>query len=147
MRRRTTIIIALLLIALLVAGVVNLFQIRNAKGLQSITANPGNVTSQPIPPCRPGDVVFVVSLSQPAQREISVSYATADGSAVAGRDYVAASGTLTFGLHNRDELICVGRPSPTTPAPASTFVMRLSNPVGALLRTAQVTGTISASAD
>ncbi len=39
---------------------------------------------------------FTVSLSPAASLEVSVSYATADGTAEAGSDYESASGTLTF---------------------------------------------------
>ena len=136
--------IALLLIVLLVAGVVNLFQIRNAKGLQTITANPGNVTAQAVQPCNKGDVVFVVSLSQPAQRAITVDFATADGTAIAGRDYTAATGTLSFSPQTRDRLICVTRPTDAASTTATTFVVKFSHPAGALLNTGQVIGTISA---
>lgn len=39
---------------------------------------------------------FTVSLAVAYDQEVSVSYATADGTATAGVDYVATSGTLTF---------------------------------------------------
>ena len=39
---------------------------------------------------------FTVTLSRPAARPVTVAYATADGTAQAGADYTAASGTLTF---------------------------------------------------
>jgi Ca2+-binding RTX toxin-like protein len=40
--------------------------------------------------------VFTVTLSEPAAQELTFDYATRDGSAVAGEDFVAATGTLTF---------------------------------------------------
>ena len=40
--------------------------------------------------------VFTVSLSSASAQTITVNYATADGSAQAGRDYQAATGSLTF---------------------------------------------------
>ncbi|MEQ6202184.1 Calx-beta domain-containing protein [Sulfitobacter sp. HNIBRBA2951] len=40
--------------------------------------------------------VFEVRLSAPSPTDITVSYTTADGSALAGRDYTATSGTITF---------------------------------------------------
>ncbi|MDT5036068.1 MAG: beta-glucosidase, partial [Micromonosporaceae bacterium] len=43
-----------------------------------------------------GTVTVPVRLNKPADHDVTVHYATADGSAVAGSDYVAASGTLTF---------------------------------------------------
>jgi hypothetical protein len=39
---------------------------------------------------------FTVSLSAPQSQPVTVNYATADGTATAGADYLAASGTLTF---------------------------------------------------
>ena len=47
---------------------------------------------------------FEVSLSRPAPEAFSVSYTTVDGSALAGEDYTATSGTL--------ELSSKGRPRP-----------------------------------
>lgn len=41
-------------------------------------------------------LTFPVSLAVAYDQEVTVSYATADGTATAGVDYVAASGTLTF---------------------------------------------------
>src|SRR5205823_874842 len=42
------------------------------------------------------NAVFTVSLSNPSYQTITVNYATADGTANAGLDYVAESGTVTF---------------------------------------------------
>jgi beta-glucanase (GH16 family) len=39
---------------------------------------------------------IVVKLSKPAQTAVSVDYSTADGTAIAGRNYTPTSGTLTF---------------------------------------------------
>jgi hypothetical protein len=38
----------------------------------------------------------VVNLSTPSSQPVTVSYATADGTAVAGSDYLSTSGTLVF---------------------------------------------------
>ena len=40
--------------------------------------------------------VFELTLSEPADSDITLSYTTADGTAKAGQDYVAKSGTVTF---------------------------------------------------
>src|SRR6476659_5879315 len=40
--------------------------------------------------------VFTVFLSSPYDRPVTVNYATADGSAVAGSDYTATSGSVTI---------------------------------------------------
>ena len=42
------------------------------------------------------NMVFTVRLSQPSTQTVTVNYSTKDGDAVAGSDYVATSGTLTF---------------------------------------------------
>ncbi len=42
------------------------------------------------------DLAFIVSLSAAATGPVTVAYATANGTATAGSDYAAASGTLTF---------------------------------------------------
>ena len=42
------------------------------------------------------DAVFTVSLSTPVDAPVTVDFATADGTADAGTDYTAVSGTLTF---------------------------------------------------
>jgi hypothetical protein len=43
-----------------------------------------------------GTVTLTVTLSRPSTDVVTVNYATGDGTAVAGTDYTAASGTLTF---------------------------------------------------
>lgn len=42
------------------------------------------------------EAVFELSLSRPADGDITVDYETVDGSAVAGEDYIAKSGSVTF---------------------------------------------------
>ena len=42
------------------------------------------------------NAVFTVNLSAPSGLPVSVKYATANGTATAGSDYTAKSGTLTF---------------------------------------------------
>ncbi|WP_424932553.1 Calx-beta domain-containing protein [Amaricoccus macauensis] len=42
------------------------------------------------------DAVFELSLSRPADGNITVDYETVDGSAIAGEDYIAKSGSVTF---------------------------------------------------
>jgi hypothetical protein len=52
-------------------------------------------------------LVFTVSLSKGSKEEVSVGYATADGSAKAGSDYGAVSGTLTFARGQKSKTIAV----------------------------------------
>ena len=43
-----------------------------------------------------GDAVFTVTLDSDVDTGFTVNFATSDGSAIAGEDYTALSGTLTF---------------------------------------------------
>ena len=43
------------------------------------------------------ELAFTVTLEGTRSGEVSIDYATADGTATAGADYVAATGSLTFG--------------------------------------------------
>ena len=53
------------------------------------------------------NAVFSVTLNTAGAETATVSYATADGTATAGTDYQAASGTLTFAAGNRSQRITV----------------------------------------
>ena len=85
---------------------------------------------------------FTVSLSTPAASTIKVNYATQDGSAQAGSDYQAASGTLTFNPGDKTKTIPISVIGDTNVEANETFSVNLSNPAGATLGKAQGTGTI-----
>jgi aryl-phospho-beta-D-glucosidase BglC (GH1 family) len=85
---------------------------------------------------------FPVTLSQAATQPVTVAYATSNGTAVAGTDYVATSGTLTFAAGQTTQTITVTVLGNTTPGPDKTFTVTLSAPSGATLARAQATGTI-----
>ncbi len=52
-------------------------------------------------------MTFTVTLSAAYDQPVTVNYATQDGSAVAGQDYVATSGMLTFGIGQTSQTITV----------------------------------------
>jgi uncharacterized protein len=87
---------------------------------------------------------FTVTLSASPTADVTVNYATADGSATAPSDYAAASGILTFpaGTTVLTQMISVGVNGDTTIEPDETFNVTLSNPANATLVTATGTGTI-----
>ena len=85
---------------------------------------------------------FTASLSQSPAQAVTVDYATADGTATAGSDYVATSGTLTFPVGVSTQTITVLVNGDTTAESNETFVVNLSNPTNATILTAQGTGTI-----
>ncbi len=85
---------------------------------------------------------FVVTLSAPSTQAVSVAYATADGTASAGGDYVATAGTLTFAANQTQQTITVPIKAEPVGTAAKSFTINLFNPTGATLGAAQATGTI-----
>ena len=85
---------------------------------------------------------FNVSLSAASGQTISVNFATANGAATAGSDYVAASGTLTFNPGQTTNFITVAVNGDTTNEPDETFFVNLSTPTNATSKRAKGTGTI-----
>ncbi len=85
---------------------------------------------------------FTVSLSAASSQTINVQYATQDGSALAGSDYKAASGTLSFSPGLTSRTITVLIYADRTYEANENFYLNLSNPTNAGLTTAQGTGTI-----
>ena len=85
---------------------------------------------------------FTVTLSKTSSTPITVSYATADGTATAGQDYTAASGTITFAAGQTSKTVKVAVVGDTTVEADETFTVTLSNPSGATISRATATGTI-----
>lgn len=86
---------------------------------------------------------FTISLAAPATATTKVSYATADGTALAGEDYVAVSGTLTFATGELSKGVVVPVNGDTTPEDDETFTLNLTNPVSATITKAQGEGIIT----
>lgn len=86
---------------------------------------------------------FTVSLSPVQPAGASVSYATADGTATAGLDYVATSGTLGFGACQGSAAVTVPILGDLVDEPDETFLLNLSSPVGGTIADGQGQGTIT----
>lgn len=87
---------------------------------------------------------FTVTLDTPATVPVSVDYNTADGSATAGEDYEAVSGTLNFAVGEDTKTIPVNISGDLVDeGAAETFTLTLSNPVNAGVTKAIGTGTIT----
>jgi len=86
---------------------------------------------------------YVVSLSAASGRTVTVNYATADGTATAGSDYTAKSGTLTIAAGSTSGTISVSINGDTTPEANETVLVNLSSPTNATLAQSQGIGTIT----
>ena len=89
------------------------------------------------------NAVFTVTLSAASASTVTVDYATANGTATAGSDYTAATGTLSFAAGTTSKTITVPVTGDTTVESTETFVVNLTNAVGATLADAQGVGTIT----
>jgi subtilisin len=78
-------------------------------------------------------VRITVTRSGVAVDTLRVDYTTSDGSAAAGADYVAKSGTLIFSPRRRTKTFTVRIINDTSLEPSETINLILSNPVGGLL--------------
>jgi len=72
------------------------------------------------------NMVFTVTLSAASGQTVSVNFATANGTATAGSDFTAASGTLTFTAGQTTQPINVPVLGDTTPEANETFTVGLS---------------------
>ena len=87
-------------------------------------------------------VVLPVTLSAPSTSTVSVQYATASGTATAGSDFTAVSGTLTFTAGATTRFVAVTVTGDTTVEATEVFTVRLSSPSGATLGQATGVGVI-----
>ena len=88
-------------------------------------------------------VAFTVSLSAASSQQVTVDYATSDGTAAAGSDYTAASGTLTFTAGETTKTVSVATTDDSADEGDETFTLALSRPANATLGDATATGTIN----
>lgn len=86
---------------------------------------------------------FTVSLSAPSTQTVSVEHVTSDGTAAAGSDYDATSGTLTFAPGETVKSIEVRVRADGAPETDEAFFVTLRNPSGATLARASALASIS----
>jgi len=90
-----------------------------------------------------GNLTFTVTLSKPATSPVTVAYTTANGTATAGQDFTAASGTVTFAAGETSKTVIVAIIGDTAVEPNETLTVTLSNPSGATIADGSGTGTIT----
>ncbi len=86
--------------------------------------------------------VFNVTLEQSVPFDVTVDYSTSDGSALAGTDYVATSGTLVFPAGQTTRSIVVSTWDDFILEAPETFIVNLSNPTGGVIMGNQGVATI-----
>jgi hypothetical protein len=85
---------------------------------------------------------FVVALTAPSGRTVSVDYTTANQSATAGQDYVAKQDTVRLAPGATEALVDVALLDDTIDEPAETFELRLGTPSGAVAGVGTASATI-----
>jgi hypothetical protein len=86
-------------------------------------------------------MVFTVSLSQASTRPVTVRWGMANGTATAGRDYVATAGSLTFAPGQTRRTITALVIGDRTAEADEAFRVGLASPVNAMLSTTATRGT------
>ena len=88
-------------------------------------------------------LAFAVTLSRTPSGTVTVDYATADGTATAGSDYTARSGTLTFAAGETGKTVSVPVLDDAHDEGSETLTLTLSSPSGAYIEDGVATGTIN----
>jgi large repetitive protein len=77
------------------------------------------------------NAVFTVVLSRASGKQITVGYATVDGTAVSTSDYTTASGTLTFTAGQTSKTVSVATTNDAVQEPKEHFYLDISSPTNA----------------
>ncbi|GJF13669.1 hypothetical protein NGTWS1803_25400 [Mycolicibacterium cyprinidarum] len=85
---------------------------------------------------------FSVSLSEASAAAVTVGYATSNGTATAGSDYTAKSGTVTFAPGVTTQVVNIAVVGDTVAEQNETFTVVLAAPTGATIAKAIAIGTI-----
>ncbi len=100
------------------------------------TGTPLIRASDPVVDESAGTVTFTLTLDRPSTGTVKVDVATADGTALAGSDYVAKSTqTISFAAGEVVKTVTVNLSNDSTAEGGEYFDLKLTNPVGATLLT------------
>ena len=80
-----------------------------------------------------GEASVVITLDRPSASTVSMNYATVNGSAVAGSDYLATSGSISFAAGETAKTIKIGIVNDTAAEGSEAFLLQLSDIANALL--------------
>ena len=85
-------------------------------------------------------LAFTVTLSRSAGEAVTVNYATSDGTAAAGSDYTATSGSLQFGSGQTEKTVSVAVLDDVHDEGEETLTLTLSNPIAVPNQTGRFDG-------
>jgi photosystem II stability/assembly factor-like uncharacterized protein len=105
-----------------------------ALSITDVMVNEGNSGS--------AGAVFNVNLSAPSGRSVSVSFNTANGTALSGNDYASSSGSVIFSPGQTTKTITVQVNGDAVVEPNETFLLNLFSAFNATISRAQGIGTI-----
>ena len=88
-------------------------------------------------------LVFTVTLNNAATETVTVDWATSDGTATAGTDYTAGTGSLTFNSGDSSKTVSVTVAGDNVDEPNETLTVTLSGETGATIEDGAATGTIT----
>ncbi|MBU0679582.1 MAG: lamin tail domain-containing protein [Verrucomicrobia bacterium] len=88
------------------------------------------------------DMTFTSTLSVANENDVSINYATSDGSASSGTDYTGVSSSLVFTAGATSETFFISIIGDELATTNESFTIDLSSPTNALIDDGQATGTI-----
>lgn len=92
---------------------------------------------------QPQSAVYTVTLTEASSQTITLNYGVTNGTALAGLDYNAISGSLTFAPGVLSQTIAIPILNDNLKEGNETFTLSLSNPNGAVLGTSSVVTTLT----
>lgn len=101
-----------------------------------------SISAADVSPLEGINAAFTVRLSAPSSKPVTVAYATADDTAVAGNDYTSASGTLTFSAGQTVRQLNVATTQDALDEDNETFTLVLSAPTNATVADGEALATI-----
>jgi uncharacterized repeat protein (TIGR01451 family) len=113
---------------------VSITQVLPALSINDVSVDEGDSAST--------NAQFTITLSGASIQPVFVDYATADGTATAGTDYIATNGFLAFAPGETTKQITVVVLGDVAIGPDETFLVNLSNPENASISDAQGVGNI-----
>ena len=105
--------------------------------IADVALNEGAIGTMP-------SAVFTITLSAKAVRDVTVQFATVDGTALAAITYAAASGTVTIPAGSTSAQVSVNIIGGTLNRPSAKFLVHLSAPTNAIIARSDGTCTIAA---